>query len=51
MAKDLVGDNYKVENVPFSFTVDGREVIKEAPFVYVPNLIQKVADVATSHEK
>ena len=51
MAKDLVGGNYKVENVPFSFTVDGREEIREAPFVYVSNLIQKVADVFRSHEK
>ena len=51
LAKDLVGENYKVESVPFSFTIDSREVIQEAPFVYVPNLIQKLADVDTSHQK
>ncbi len=50
LAKDLVGDNFKVESVPFSFNVDGR-VIKEAPFVYVPNLIRKISDVVASHEK
>ncbi len=51
LAKDLVGDNFKVESVPFSFNVDGRGVIKEAPFVYVPILIRKISDVVASHEK
>ena len=51
MAKDFAGENYMVENVPFSFNVDSSVVIREAPFVYVPNLIQKLADVVASHEK
>ena len=28
LAKDFTGENYKVENMPFSFTVDRKEVIK-----------------------
>jgi len=51
LAKNITGDNYEVESVPFTFTVDNAEVIKEAPFVYVQNLIRKLSDVVASHEK
>ena len=33
------------EMVPFAFSKDGGgEQIREAPFVYVPNLIRKISD-------
>jgi hypothetical protein len=51
LAKNITGDNYEVESVPFSFTVDGVEVVKEAPFVYTRNLIRQVSDVVTNHQK
>ena len=46
-----MGENYEVEKVPFSFTVDSREEIREAPFVYIPNLIRKLADMVASYKK
>lgn len=51
MAKDLVGGNYNVEMAPLSFTSDGREEIREAPLVYIPNLVRKLADVVASYRK
>ena len=37
------------EMVPFTFSVDGREQIKEAPFVFVPHLINHVKDLLSHH--
>ena len=52
LAKKFTGDNFEVESVPFSFKGDSNnEVIKEAPFVYVRNLIRKISDVVASHKE
>ena len=51
MARMIVGENLKAEKGAFTFSQDkGGEVIKEAPFVYCPNLIAKVTDCCTSQE-
>ena len=42
LAQQLIGDNVVAEKGAFSFP---GEVIKEVPFVYIPNLIKKIADV------
>ena len=50
LAKKAVGENIVVEVVPFTFSAAGGGVeIREAPFVYVPNLIARVADTLTHH--
>lgn len=52
LGKEVVGDNMVSENGAFTFPSDnGGEVIKEVHFVYVPNLIAKVADVVSQHER
>ena len=52
MANEIVGDNLAAERGAFSFSQGkgGGEVLKEAPFVYCPNLIAKVAD-CVEHNK
>lgn len=48
LVKQIVGDNVAAERGAFSFPSEkGGEVIKKVPFVYVPNLIQKIADVVS----
>ena len=50
--EEIVGDNIVAEIGAFTFNLkDGGEEIREAPFVYVPNLIRKVADVIEQHSK
>lgn len=45
-ASRLVGNNLASEMVPFAFAhKDGGEVIKAAPFAFVPNLWDKVKDL------
>eukprot|EP00731_Ephydatia_muelleri_P022036 Em0014g627a len=40
---EMIGDNLEGEVAPFSFKMPtGREEIRVAPLVYVPNLIQKI---------
>ena len=52
MAKEIVGDDVEAERGAFSFpSQKGGEIIKEVPFVYVPNLIRKIADVISQHER
>ena len=52
LAKEVVGDNMVSENGAFTFPgTNGGEVIKEVPFVYVPNFIAKLADVVSQHER
>ena len=52
LAKTIAGTNLKAELGAFSFSGDGGgEVIREAPFVYVPNLIAKVANMIASYER
>ncbi len=51
MANDIVGENLVAERGAFSFSQDiGGEVIRAVLFVYVPNLIAKVADIIHWHE-
>lgn len=52
LAKEIIGENVKAERAPFTFSKDGGgEEIREVPFVYVPNLIQKVADLVAHNER
>ena len=52
MAQEIIGDNLQAERAPFSFSKDGGgEEIREVPFVFVPNLIRKVADVLAHNER
>ena len=53
IAQEIVGDNVVAEKGAFSFPAEkgGGEIIKEVPFVFVPNLIRKVADVVAEHER
>jgi hypothetical protein len=51
LAKATRGDNLSAEMVPFSFPSSGGTEIRDAPFVFVPNLIARVADSVTSHLK
>ena len=53
LAKEVLGkDNVVSEMGAFSFPTDkGEEEIREVPFVYVPNLIMKIADVVASYER
>ena len=45
-ATELVGENLCSELTPFSFPhKDGGEVIRNAPYAYVPNLWDKVKDM------
>ena len=52
MAREIVGDNLAAEKGAFTFSLGkgGGEVVKEALFVYCPNLIAKVAD-CVEHNK
>ena len=48
LAKEAIGDRITAEMVPFTFPADGGvDEIREAPFVYVPNLITRVANTLT----
>lgn len=52
MAQEVLGHNVVAEMGAFTFPMDkGGEEIREVPFVYVPNLIAKIADVVTQHER
>ena len=52
LAQQIIGDNVVAEKGAFSFPGEkGGEVMKEVPFVYIPNLIKKIADVVSQHER
>ena len=51
LASDLVGDNITAEKGAFSFCGHKGEEIREAPFVYCPDLIARVADTVHNHER
>ena len=52
LAKDIVGDNMVAELGAFTFRRDGGgEDIREAPFVYVPNLIRRATDLVEQHSR
>lgn len=45
-ASELVGDNLCAELAPFSYPYqDGGEIIRDAPYAYIPNLWEKVKDL------
>ena len=48
-AKEAVGDNLAAEMVPFAFMVDDGVEFREVPFMFVPNLIVRVADKLNQH--
>ena len=51
MANEIVGDNIKAEKGAFTFSHGKGEEIRDAPFVYCPNLISKVSDMVCHHER
>ena len=52
LAKEVLGENLTVEKVVFTFPVDGGGTeVKEAPTVYTPNPICKVADLIEYHTR
>ena len=52
LAKDVVGENMVAGMGAFSFRADGGgEEIREVPYVHVPNLIKKAADVVEEHRR
>lgn len=52
LVKEIVGDDVVAERGAFSFPGNkGGEIIKDVPFVYIPNLIKKIADVTFQHER
>ena len=52
LAHEIVGDNMEAERGAFLFSKEGGgEEIREVPFVYVPNIVRKVADLLTHNER
>ena len=51
MANEIVGDNIKAEKGAFTFSYGKGDKIRDAPFVYCPNLISKVPDMVRHHER
>lgn len=52
LAKEIVGDNIVAEMGAFTFRLDGGgDEIREAPFVYVPNLIRRASDLIQQHSQ
>ena len=52
MVKEAIGDNLAEEMVPFAFTLDNGEVeFRNARFVFVLNLIARVADKLNEHHQ
>ena len=52
LARSIRDENVIAEMGPFTSSLDGGgEQIREVPFVYVPNLIRKVADIIHLHEQ
>ena len=52
IANTIAGENLKAEKGVFTFSQDKEgEVIREASFVYCPNLVAKATDSVTHHKK
>lgn len=52
LAKGIIGDNMEGEMGAFTFKRDGGgEEIREKPFVYVPNIIRRAADLVEHHRQ
>ena len=49
LAKEITGDSMEAERGAFLFSLE--KGIRAVPFVYVPNLICKVADLLTHNER
>lgn len=49
MAAEIIGHDPVAEKAGFTVTVEKGEEIKELPFVYFPNLIQKISDIIHQH--
>lgn len=51
-AKELVGDGFDAENVPFSFSLkDGGEEMRLAPYAYVTSLWDKIEAMLDQNDK
>ena len=51
-AKGLLGDNLTTEEAVFSFPLkSGGEELRAAPFVYVPDLVEKVTNILTENKR
>lgn len=44
-------NNLVAEKAPLTFKVDDGIEMREKPVAYIPNLVKKVADVVTQHER
>lgn len=54
LAHETTGDNnLTAEMHPFAFSSSGKgpDEFRETPFVYVPNLVAKVADTLSQHQR
>ena len=50
LARTLCDENVQAEMSPFTSSLDGDgQQIREVPFVYVPNIIRKIADIIEHH--
>ena len=51
-ARQIVGDGYKAENVPFSFNLkEGGEEMRLAPYAYVTSLWDKIEAMLDQNDK
>ena len=51
-AKELVGDGFDAENVPFSFSVkEGGEEMRVAPYAYVISLWEKIEAMLDQNDR
>ena len=52
LAKELVGSNLSAESVALSFPIDGAgEELREAPFVFIPDLNAMVIQLLDQNDK
>ena len=52
LAHDIIGENMEAEKGAFGFPQEGGgEEIIEVPFVYIPNLVQKVTDLLVNNRR
>ena len=52
VSKRIMGDNIQGEMAPFSFTlISDEEQLRTSPFVFIPNLIQKVTQLLDENHR
>ena len=51
LATEVGGNDLAHEMVPFLFSKEGTTVFRDAPFVYVPNIIATVSDRLAAQER